>query len=141
MPSVKILILNTFCWFRVGTITRIQVQSDLRIEIKEKQADEAAIIEKLQTIFNNKITVKNRAQLNEALYKMLNTENIAVYFTLVIVAFQPYWRTNHDDSWQKSELKNTFNLGTEIKDLRKIFLLQGTLLSVFGGIIGLLLEL
>jgi lipoprotein-releasing system permease protein len=27
--------------------------------------------------FQNKITVKNRAQLNEALYKMLNTENIA----------------------------------------------------------------
>jgi lipoprotein-releasing system permease protein len=54
---------------------------------KKQAADEAAIIEKLQTIFNNKITVKNRAQLNEALYKMLNTENIAVYliFTLVIV--------------------------------------------------------
>ena len=32
-----------------------------------------------------------------------------------------------------------FNLGTEIKDLRKIFLLQGTLLSFFGGIIGLAL--
>jgi lipoprotein-releasing system permease protein len=31
------------------------------------------------------------------------------------------------------------NLGTEIKDLRKIFLLQGTLLSIFGGIIGLTL--
>jgi lipoprotein-releasing system permease protein len=39
----------------------------------------------------------------------------------------------------KNELKTLFNLGTEIKDLRKIFLLQGTLLSVFGGIIGLLL--
>jgi hypothetical protein len=36
-------------------------------------------------------------------------------------AFQPYWRTNHDDSWQKSELKTLFNLGTEIKDLRKFF--------------------
>jgi lipoprotein-releasing system permease protein len=72
----------------LAQITRIQVQSDLGIEIKEtSKADEAAIIEKLQTIFNNKITVKNRAQLNEALYKMLNTENIAVYliFTLVIV--------------------------------------------------------
>jgi hypothetical protein len=56
--------------------------------------------EKLQTIFNNKITVKNRAQLNEALYKMLNTENIAVYliFGYRGSAFQPYWRTNHDDS-------------------------------------------
>jgi lipoprotein-releasing system permease protein len=57
------------------------------IEIKEtSKADEAAIIEKLQTIFNNKITVKNRAQLNEALYKMLNTENtVYLIFTLVIV--------------------------------------------------------
>jgi len=58
------------------------------IEIKEKAgADENAIIDKLNTIFKNKITIKNRAQLNESLYKMLNTENIAVYliFTLVIV--------------------------------------------------------
>jgi lipoprotein-releasing system permease protein len=39
----------------------------------------------------------------------------------------------------KRKPKNPFNLGTEIKDLRKIFLLQGTLLSVFGGIIGLVL--
>jgi lipoprotein-releasing system permease protein len=61
--------------------------NQIGIEIKEtSKADEAAIIEKLQTIFN-KITVKKTAQLNEALYKMLNTENIAVYliFTLVIV--------------------------------------------------------
>ena len=29
--------------------------------------------------------------------------------------------------------------GTEINNLRKIFLLQGTLLSVFGGLIGLVL--
>jgi lipoprotein-releasing system permease protein len=41
---------------------------------------------KTTTIFNNKITVK-KSPNNEALYKMLNTENIAVYliFTLVIV--------------------------------------------------------
>ena len=40
---------------------------------------------------------------------------------------------------KKGNLKTLFNLGVEIKDLRKIFLLQGTLLSVFGGVIGLLL--
>jgi lipoprotein-releasing system permease protein len=114
------------------------------IEIKEKKdADEAAIIEKLQTIFNNKITIKNRAQLNEALYKMLNTENIAVYliFTLVIVValFNLIGALIMMILDKKGNLKTLFNLGTEIKDLRKIFLLQGTLLSVFGGIIGLLL--
>jgi lipoprotein-releasing system permease protein len=40
---------------------------------------------------------------------------------------------------KKGNLKTLFNLGTEINNLRKIFLLQGTLLSVFGGIVGLVL--
>ena len=114
------------------------------IEIKVKsRADENAIIEKLLPIFNNKITVKNRAQLNDSLYKMLNTENIAVYliFTLVIVValFNLIGALIMMILDKKGNLKTLFNLGTEIKDLRKIFLLQGTLLSVIGGIIGLTL--
>lgn len=114
------------------------------IEIKVKPgADESSIISKLQTIFKDKITIKNRAQLNESLYKMLNTENIAVYliFTLVIVValFNLIGALIMMILDKKGNLKTLFNLGTEIKDLRKIFLLQGTLLSVFGGTIGLIL--
>ncbi len=114
------------------------------IEIKVKPgADENAIIQKVKAIFNNTITVKNRAQLNESLYKMLNTENIAVYliFTLVIVValFNLIGALIMMILDKKGNLKTLFNLGTEIKDLRKIFLLQGTLLSLFGGIIGLTL--
>lgn len=114
------------------------------IEIKTNaDADESAITEQLQTIFDNKITVKNRAQLNESLYKMLNTENIAVYliFTLVIVValFNLIGALIMMILDKKGNLKTLFNLGTEIKDLRKIFMLQGTLLSVLGGIIGLTL--
>ncbi|SHF95627.1 lipoprotein-releasing system permease protein [Flavobacterium micromati] len=112
------------------------------IEIKIKPtADENAIIDQLKVIFNQKIEVKNRIQLNESLYKMLNTENIAVYliFTLVIVValFNLIGALIMMILDKKGNLKTLFNLGTEIKDLRKIFLLQGTLLSVFGGIIGL----
>ena len=114
------------------------------IEVKmKKDADENVIINKLHTIFNNKITVKNRAQLNESLYKMLNTENLAVYliFTLVIVValFNLIGALIMMILDKKANLKTLLSLGTEIKDLRKIFLLQGTLLSVFGGIIGLTL--
>ncbi|MEM0576220.1 ABC transporter permease [Flavobacterium polysaccharolyticum] len=114
------------------------------IEFKLRpNADEAAIIEQLQTIFKNKITLKNRAQLNESLYKMLNTENIAVYliFTLVIVValFNLIGALIMMILDKKGNLKTLFNLGTEIKSLRNIFLLQGTLLSVYGGIIGLVL--
>lgn len=106
-------------------------------------ADESAIDAKLKAIFENKITVKNRAQLNESLYKMLNTENIVVYliFTLVIIValFNLVGALIMMILEKKGNLKTLFNLGTEIKSLRKIFLLQGTLLSFFGGIIGLLL--
>ncbi|HQE33258.1 MAG TPA: FtsX-like permease family protein [Flavobacterium alvei] len=116
--------------------------SGIELKIK-KDADENTIIGKLQNIFNNKITIKNRAQLNESLYKMLNTENIAVYliFTLVIIIalFNLIGALIMMILDKKGNLKTLLNLGTDIKDLRKIFLLQGTLLSVFGGIIGLLL--
>jgi lipoprotein-releasing system permease protein len=116
--------------------------SGLEIKI-QKGANEKAIIEQLQSIFKNTITVKNRAQLNESLYKMLNTENIAVYliFTLVIVValFNLIGALIMMILDKKGNLKTLFNLGVEIKDLRKIFLLQGTLLSVFGGCIGLVL--
>lgn len=112
------------------------------IEIKEKTgADENAIIDQLQVIFKNKITVKNRAQLNESLYKMLNTENIVVYliFTLVIVValFNLIGALIMMILDKKGNLKTLYNLGIEITDLRKIFLLQGTLLSVIGGFVGL----
>ena len=114
--------------------------SGIELKIK-KDAHENTIIGKLQTIFNNKITVKNRAQLNESLYKMLNTENLAVYliFTLVIVIalFNLIGALIMMILDKKGNLKTLLNLGTDIKDLRKIFLLQGTLLSFFGGIIGL----
>jgi lipoprotein-releasing system permease protein len=114
------------------------------IEIKTKpNTNEAAIQSQIEKIFNNKIEIKNRAQLNATLYKMLNTENIAVYliFTLVIIIalFNLIGALIMMILDKKGNLKTLFNLGTEVKDLRKIFLLQGSLLSVFGGILGLFL--
>lgn len=116
--------------------------SGLEFKLKEN-ADESAIKAELNSIFKNKITLKNRAQLNESLYKMLNTENIAVYliFTLVIIValFNLIGALIMMILEKKGNLKTLFNLGSDIGDLRKIFLLQGTLLSVFGGLIGLIL--
>lgn len=116
--------------------------SGIEFHLKDN-TDENAVKAKLQKIFNNKITLKNRAQLNESLYKMLNTENIAVYliFTLVIIValFNLIGALIMMILDKKGNLKTLFNLGTEINSLRRIFLLQGTLLSIFGGLIGLTL--
>ncbi|OHT46463.1 ABC transporter permease [Flavobacterium tructae] len=116
--------------------------SGIEFNLKEN-ANETEIRSQLEKLFKNKITIKNRAQLNESLYKMLNTENIVVYliFTLVIIValFNLVGALIMMILEKKHNLKTLFNLGTEITSLRKIFLLQGTLLSVFGGIIGLVL--
>ena len=116
--------------------------SGMEFHLKEN-ADESAVIAQLKNIFKDKVTLKNRAQLNESLYKMLNTENIAVYliFTLVIIValFNLIGALIMMILDKKGNLKTLFNLGTEINSLRKIFLLQGTLLSIFGGLIGLAL--
>jgi len=114
------------------------------IEIRTKpNISNAEVIDAITKIFNNKVAVKTRAQLNATLYKMLNTENIAVYliFTLVIIIalFNLIGSLIMMVLDKKANLKTLYNLGTEVKDLRKIFLLQGTLLSVFGGAIGLFL--
>lgn len=114
------------------------------LELKlNTNADEDRIKEQLKNIFNNKITIKNRTQLNDALYKMLNTENTAIYllFTLVIILtlFTLAGAIIMMILDKRSNLKTLYNLGTEVKDLRKIFLLQGTILSVFGGVLGLIL--
>jgi len=114
------------------------------IEIKLKpNADEAAVMKQVSDLFQNKIQIRNRAQQNATLYKMLNTENIAVYliFTLVIIIalFNLIGALIMMILDKKSNLKTLHSLGSDIKDLKKIFLLQGSLLSVFGGLIGLVL--
>ncbi len=94
-------------------------------------------------MFPGQITIKNREQLNDSLYKMLNTENVAIYliFTLVIIlvlfAFSGSIFMVIID--KQSNLRTLYSLGAEIPDLRKIFLLQGTLVCIIGGLIGLLL--
>jgi lipoprotein-releasing system permease protein len=112
------------------------------IEFRLKpDADEAKTIGALQSVFNNKITIKNRAQLNDALYKMLNTENLVLYliFTLVIIIalFNLIGALIMMILEKKGNLKTLYNLGVEVKSLRRIFLLQGTLLTIIGGLIGL----
>lgn len=114
------------------------------LEIKLKPGtDENLVKEKLNAIFKNSLDIRTRAQQNDSLYRMLNTENIAVYliFTLVIIIalFNLIGALIMMILDKKANLKTLLSLGSEIKDLRKIFLLQGSLLTILGGILGLVL--
>lgn len=114
------------------------------IECKLKPgANEQVVVSELQKLFPKNTAIKTRAQLNESLYRMLNTENIAVYliFTLVIIValFNLVGALIMMILDKKHNLKTLYNLGAEVKHLRSIFMFQGSLLSIVGGCIGLVL--
>jgi lipoprotein-releasing system permease protein len=114
--------------------------SSLEIKLKPNTSEAQTIVD-LQDILGKNIIVKNKIQQNDTLYKMLNTENIALYliFTLVIIIalFNLVGALIMMIIDKQSNLKTMHALGVEIKSLRKIFLFQGTLLCFFGGLLGL----
>jgi lipoprotein-releasing system permease protein len=112
------------------------------IEFKLNEGvDETIARDKLKSILGDKVVLKNRSQLNDALYKMLNTENLVVYliFTLVLIIafFNVIGSLIMMLLDKKLSLNTLFNIGATIKDIRKIFFYQGSLMSIIGGFIGL----
>lgn len=116
------------------------------IELKlNKGASEKKVGKAVSEIFRNEVEVKNRTQLNESLHRMLNTENLVLYLILTLVLIVTLFTLIGAVIMiildKKPNLKTLYNLGVEIKDLRKIFRLQGFMICIGGGIIGLILGL
>ncbi len=116
------------------------------LEFKLKpSADEDDIRDAIKANFPNKFLIKNREQLNDALFKMLNTENLAVYliFTLVIIIalFNVIGAIIMMILDRKKSLNTLFNLGAEPKMIKAIFFLQGTLMTILSGIAGIVIGL
>lgn len=114
------------------------------IELKlQPNVNENTIRKAILEQFDTNVVVKNRAQLNDALYKMLNTENLVVYliFTLVIIIalFNVIGALIMMILDKKESLHTLFNIGATTKDIRRICFLQGSLMSILGGFIGLLI--
>ena len=96
----------------------------------------------LKKILSQDITVLNRAQLNAALYKMLNTENLAVYliFSLIIIIalFNVVGSLIMMFLDKKPQLKILFAMGLRPKEIQRVFFYLGGLICWVGGGIGVL---
>ncbi|EDP72815.1 hypothetical protein FBALC1_16977 [Flavobacteriales bacterium ALC-1] len=116
------------------------------LELKlENGVDESEVIAQLEGTLPNRFVIKNREQLNDALFKMLNTENLAIYliFTLVIIIalFNVIGAIIMMILDKKKSLNTLFNLGTEPKTIKSIFFWQGSLMTIVSGIIGVTIGL
>lgn len=113
-------------------------------EIKlEPEANPDLIIPQLEAQFGDQVLIKTRIQQNDALYKMLNTENVAVYliFTLVLIIalFNVVGSIIMMILDKKKNLKTLQSMGMTLRQIRKVFYYQGFLLTAISGIIGIAL--
>ncbi|WP_233861082.1 ABC transporter permease [Tenacibaculum piscium] len=99
--------------------------------------------QKLQQNLGTNFEVKTRAQLNALYYKVINTENFISYliFTLIIAIalFNVIGSIIMMIIDKRKNLKTLYNLGASIEEIKKIFVLQGFLLTLVGMFIGLIL--
>lgn len=114
------------------------------IEVKLKDISKAnQVAEQLSKELGDSYKVQTKAQLNEVFYKVINTENFVSYliFTLIVIIalFNVIGAIIMMIIDKKHNLKTLYNLGATIKEVKKIFVLQGFLLTFIGMCIGLFL--
>ncbi|MCM4172468.1 ABC transporter permease [Arenibacter sp. TNZ] len=99
--------------------------------------------QQIEGIFSGQVVLKDRRELNSTLHRMLNTENLATYliFTLVLIIalFNVVGAIIMMILDKQQNSKTLYNLGTTIKALRRIYFVQGIMVTGLGGFIGVFL--
>ena len=115
------------------------------IEIKASpEANSKDLKKKIQKIMGDSVQIKDRTQINNALYKMLNTEHLAIYliFTLVLIValFNVVGALVMMILDKKPQMNILKAMGITQHQLGQTFFLLGMMIVLFGGIIGLVLS-
>lgn len=122
--------------FKKNQISSIEFKTD-------SKASEEKIIQNLKNIFKNKVKIKTKAQLNDSLYKMLNSENLFIYlFSTLIVILTLFCLAGAIVMIiidKKENINTLYNIGLTFKEIRNIFFIQGIIITTIGLLFGLLL--
>ncbi len=114
------------------------------IELRLSDGVDAAVFSKaLQHQIGETYQVQTKIQFNALTYKVLNTERFISYliFTLIIIIalFNVIGAIIMMIIDKKQNLTTLYCLGAGIKEIKRIFVFQGFLLTLFGLAIGLLI--
>jgi lipoprotein-releasing system permease protein len=112
------------------------------VEIRlQENIDHDDFASELQNELGSHFKVETKAQFNAITYKVLNTERLISYllFTLIVIIalFNVIGAIIMMIIDKKQNLKTLFSLGVTIKEIKRIFVLQGFLLTLFGLSVGL----
>ena len=115
------------------------------IEIRVTEGTSSKEIAELQKEISDRLgtayKVKNRFQQNESLYKMMKYEKAAIYmilmFIIIIIAFNIFGSLSMLIIDKKEDIATLRSLGAQDKLIKRIFVLEGWLISLVGLAFGL----
>jgi len=116
------------------------------VEIKTTNPELIPVIQKkLKKLLGKQFYVKNRKQQNVLIYRMLNTENLMVYFIFALILLLALFNIIGTIMMiiidKKDDIQTLNVLGLDIAEIKKVFLIQGLSMTVLSGIFGLILGL
>jgi lipoprotein-releasing system permease protein len=118
------------------------VYSSLELKV-DPNLNRKQLEEQLQALLKTPVRMRSRTELNAALFKMLNNEQMAIYwiFTLVIIIalFNVVGALIMMILEKRPQLKVLYALGVQPKEIRLIFFYLGGMISWVGGGLGILL--
>jgi|688.fasta_scaffold51513_2 lipoprotein-releasing system permease protein len=114
------------------------------IELKLKDYSKVNnTVKELKKILDKNLQIKNRLQQNASLFKVINTERLAVYvilsFVLFIVSFNIIGSLSMLVMDKDKDIAILRAMGASEQTIRNIFMLEGILSAMIGASIGLLL--
>jgi len=97
----------------------------------------------ISEILSKDFIVKNRYQLHEAFYKIMQSEKFYIYliltFILIIASFNIIGSLTMLIIDKKEDIATFRSLGANLQTIRRIFLTEGWLITIVGAIIGLII--
>ena len=106
-------------------------------------ADANKIKKAVQAVIGEDFTVKNQQEQQETLYRIMRSEKWAVYviltFILILATFNVVGSLSMLMIDKRKDTEILKSMGADNRLIQKIFMNEGLLISVAGGIIGLLL--
>ncbi len=106
-------------------------------------ADTEKIIGQIKKMIGGDYVVKNRFQQQELLYKIMKSEKWAIFFILsfilLIATFNVVGSLTMLILDKKKDIAILYGMGANNKTIKRIFLVEGILISISGAVLGLLL--
>jgi lipoprotein-releasing system permease protein len=128
--------------FARDLIEKPGMSSSIEIKIKSS-ADVKPIQKEVAKLYGSKFVVQNRLQQQELFYKVMQSERLAIFFILtlilIIASFNIIGSLTMLIIEKERDIEILKSLGADNNLIRKIFIIEGWMISIIGAAAGVLL--